>query len=139
MKWLSYLKVYCLLVQLDIQIRFVSFQKLFELFVKQYAISDEREEISEKEIDEINQWLQIIDNVCASYPFEAQCLHRSFLGYRIVRTRFRIPVDLVIGTRKFPFYAHAWLMLKNSNFNESPEFTSSLTIILHSGEGGNAV
>ncbi|WP_409344795.1 lasso peptide biosynthesis B2 protein [Paenibacillus sp. MBLB4367] len=91
--------------------------------------------ISPNNNQDVIKLLILIDKICTMYPFEAQCLHRSFLGYRYIRKQFGIPVDLVIGVRKFPFYAHAWLKLRDKNVNESDEFTRDLIVILSSSEG----
>lgn len=134
-KYVQSLYIYLNLIMFDIQLRVFGFENVFEKYVKYYQIKNRKESITSEEIDEVSRWMKMIDKACASYPFEAQCLHRSFLAYRFIRMKFFIPVELVIGVKKFPFHAHAWLKLKDKNFNESPEYTDGLIIILNSEEG----
>lgn len=134
MKTFQALRVFTALVCFHLQLRLFGFQRIFKTYIQKYEIQEERTSITEEETQQIEYWMALIDKTCISVPFEAQCMHRSFLAYRFVRSKFRVPVNLVIGVRKFPFYAHAWLMLKGQNFNEPPEFTDSLSIILDSGK-----
>lgn len=82
--------------------------------------------------DLASQWLWAIDIACRLVPWEARCLHRSFLGFRFLRERVGLPVEMVIGVQKFPFSAHAWLVLGPECINEDPQFVSRFTVILRS-------
>ncbi|QUG43127.1 lasso peptide biosynthesis B2 protein [Psychrobacillus sp. INOP01] len=82
----------------------------------------------------VSQMVDFIDRVCILYPKKAECLHRSFLGYKYLRTEFKLPVDLVIGVRKYPFSAHAWLTMFEENINDSNELTNQYSVILKSKE-----
>ncbi|PWV95959.1 transglutaminase superfamily protein [Paenibacillus cellulosilyticus] len=134
MRNIQALHVLTALISFHMQLRLFGFQRLFKTYIQKYEIREERTSITEDEIQQIEDWMALIDRTCTSVPFDAQCMHRSFLAYRFVRSRFRVPVNLVIGVRKFPFYAHAWLMLRGKNFNEPPDFTDTLSIILDSGK-----
>jgi len=78
----------------------------------------------------IEEHFAIMDIVCAWYPRKADCIHKSFLGYKIVRKKFSIPVEIVIGIKKFPFAAHAWLVYKNMNFLNDVADTEGFKIIM---------
>lgn len=130
--------IYLLLCILDIQLRILGFEKLFPAYIKLFPAS--KGVWKSKDVGtlqrEISSLINVIDKVCAAYHREAQCLHRSFLGYRLLRKKYGMPVDLVIGVRKFPFAAHAWLMLNDSNVNEPEEYTSNFIVILKSSQEG---
>lgn len=49
----------------------------------------------------------IVDRLCRWYS-RSECLHRAVVGYVALR-KAGLDVQLVIGVRKFPFAAHAWL------------------------------
>lgn len=127
----QFVQVVFALIRFQIELRIYGFQKLFPKYVERYPIfkhsGNER-----KHIDRMNRLLRTIDMACALVPFKAECLHRSFLGFRFVRTKYSIPVDLVIGVKKFPFSAHAWLVLNDKNINEEEEYTKQFIIILSS-------
>lgn len=131
----SFIKIYILLIHFDFSLRLNGFHKMFSIYADKYEITEERSKLHSPDYNEmswkINELLQLIDTACACYPFEAQCMHRTFLAYKLIRKRFGLPVQIVIGVRKFPFQAHAWLMLDEHNVNESYEFTENLKILLN--------
>lgn len=134
LRTIAFFRIYLALISFDLELRIFGFQKLFPKYVNRFHINTAtRSKIgSEQLVREIDELLSLIDKVCAGYPFKAQCLHRSFLGYRFVRSKYGIPVNLVIGVRKFPFSSHAWLMFRDKNLNELEEYTSQFKIILSS-------
>lgn len=56
---------------------------------------------------EVQNAYAVVDRICKWYP-PAECLHRSVIGYVVLR-RVGMDPTLIIGIRKFPFGAHAWL------------------------------
>lgn len=130
--------IYFLLVFFEFELRKKGFHKLYPRYVKAY--SKQAPLINEgnyhpNNVSKINSILILIDKACAMCPFKAECLHRSFIGFRLIRQKFRVPANLVIGVKKFPFSSHAWLMIGNENMNESFEYTSQFIIIMDSGKG----
>ncbi|MBB3111975.1 hypothetical protein FHS18_004043 [Paenibacillus phyllosphaerae] len=125
---------YCItaiyLVSFDINLKRLGFNDVFTIYKKKYADMNIKKVPFEDLYQQSSEYLKIIDRVCAVYPFEAKCMHRSFLAYRILRKKFSIPVSIVIGVKKFPFYSHAWVMLGDKNINESEEFTKQFKVIL---------
>ncbi|MGF7047627.1 hypothetical protein J2T13_002132 [Paenibacillus sp. DS2015] len=133
MSKLEFIKLYSSLFRIDLGLQVVGFEKLFKRHVKRYPLESPNvqkvKEIHQIE-EEINNLLMTIDYVCTVYPRTAQCMHRSFLGYQYLRKKYHLPVELVVGVRKMPFRAHAWLMLNGHNINEDSQYTDQFQIIL---------
>lgn len=137
MRALLFLRVYFSLIYFDLILRRNGFAKTFEIYVNRHAIRFTGTEYTYSvDRDKIIQLLETIDKACALFPLKAQCMHRSFLGFKYCRKLYGLPVELVIGVKKFPFYAHAWLRHQSHNLNEMEEVTNNLQIILSSREGG---
>lgn len=133
----QFLNVVITLLYIDIVLR----RKGFHFLFKQYTAAYRGSEIKKSNDDSMTgliRYLDLIDRACSWYPLEAQCLHRSFLGYKYIRTRLGIPVEIVIGVKKFPFYAHAWLILNGRNINEKEIVTRNLKVILSSKDVKNS-
>lgn len=138
MSKLEFIKLYISLIRIDLGLQIVGFERLFRKHVKRYSLPSanvQKLKITDQVAEEINKLLMTIDYVCTVYPRSAQCMHRSFLGYQYLRKKFHLPVELVVGVRKMPFTAHAWLMLNGNNMNEDTQYTDQFQIIL-STEGG---
>jgi transglutaminase superfamily protein len=58
-----------------------------------------------------------MDMVCIWYPKQVLCLQRSAATACLLR-KYGLPAQLVIGTQKLPFKAHAWVELENSVVND---------------------
>jgi len=135
---LKLIKIFFAITILEIQLKRYGFSKVFPKYVSKFKCDpSKRNKLSPETINQkISSLLIQIDTVCTLVPFEAQCLHRSFLGYEFIRKELGIPVDLVVGVRKFPFMAHAWLKVNDNNLNESPEYTAEFIPILNTKEEG---
>ena len=123
-----------LLVLFDLELS----RKGFNCTLKKYSerfrgIILKKEIINEKEIKEIEDYLEVMDIVCAWYPRKADCIHKSFLGYRLIRKKYHLPVEIVIGVRKYPFAAHAWLQCNEVNFIDDKDETEGFKIIMGTG------
>lgn len=126
-----------LLILFDIELTLKGFNKTFKNYVSRYYKIKKinwYELVNEKSVSEIEHLFWLLDVVCAWYPRKADCIHKTFLGYRIIRKKYGIPVDMVIGVRKYPFEAHAWLQCNNNNFFNDAEETSKYKIILRSND-----
>ncbi|WP_181155509.1 MULTISPECIES: lasso peptide biosynthesis B2 protein [unclassified Paenibacillus] len=138
MSKLELAKLYISLVRIDLSLQVVGFETLLQRYMRLYSLDSVNvQKVKETNYikEEINKMLVTIDYVCTVYPRSAQCMHRSFLGYQYLRKKFYLPVELVVGVRKMPFGAHAWLMLNGQNINEDSQYTDQFQIIL-STEGG---
>jgi hypothetical protein len=131
---LRFARAYMALLALSLSLKREGFHQIFPRYVQAYALPDEVLPAPGWEKSAI-QWLKAIDDACRCVPWDARCLHRSFLGYRYLRQETRLPVELVIGVQKFPFFAHAWLVYRGVTINESRDFVSGLAVILRSGGG----
>lgn len=130
-RYFQFVQIVFALIRFQIELRIYGFQKVFPKYVERYPISKHSEN-ERNHIDGMNHLLRTIDIACALVPFKAECLHRSFLGFRFVRSKYSIPVDLVIGVKKFPFSSHAWLVLNDININEEESYTQQFIVILSS-------
>ncbi|WP_239645248.1 lasso peptide biosynthesis B2 protein [Paenibacillus polymyxa] len=121
----------------DLKLRRKGFNKIFIEYSKKYSFYKEinlKEAELKDKIDRINLEFDILDIVCAWYPRKADCIHKTFLGYRRLRKKYGIEVDMVVGVRKFPLEAHAWLIRKNHNILDSEFETNKYKIVLSSLE-----
>lgn len=135
---LMFLRIYICLIFFDIELKQRGFQYMFPQYIKKYPAIGFKKVIKLDHLisSKVNKLLYLIDTACAFYPTRAECLHRSFIAFRFLRQNFGIPVELVIGVKKFPFSAHAWLLYNGVNINESEEYTSQFNIILRSEKEG---
>jgi hypothetical protein len=61
-----------------------------------------------------------VDSAARLYLKRAWCLQRSVVAACLLRSR-GIPAELVIGVRKMPFLAHAWVELDGVVLNDRAE------------------
>lgn len=59
-----------------------------------------------------------VNYACIWYPKRAYCLQRSFAMTYLLR-RAGLPAQLVIGAKKLPFKAHAWVEVDGVPINET--------------------
>lgn len=69
-----------------------------------------------------------VDLACIWYWKEALCLQRSAATTCLLR-RYGIPAQLVIGTQKLPFKAHAWVEVDGRVVNDKP-YTPEMYLVL---------
>jgi len=61
-----------------------------------------------------------LNNACVWYPRRAECLQRSAVLTCLLR-RYGLPAQMVIGTQKLPFRAHAWVELDSRVVNDKQD------------------
>ncbi|MNK70821.1 hypothetical protein D3C87_902570 [compost metagenome] len=111
-----------LLILFDIDLSRNGFNETFNKYKRRYSVikknmlKSDVEELLRKKQDQISKIFYILDVVCAWYPRKAECIHKTLLGYRILRVKLGVPVEMVIGVKKFPLGAHAWLQIHNRCF-----------------------
>jgi hypothetical protein len=133
-KIIDIIYLYLELIKLDILLRLYGFTKVFDSYVKKYGILGTNTAF-EADIDlrsEVGKLLILIQVVSTFYPFGAKCMHRSLLGYKVIRKRYKVPIDVVVGISKFPFGAHAWLVYETYNLTDDYISTNRYQVILHS-------
>ncbi len=80
---------------------------------------------SERRIESI---CQAVDRAASLYFKRAWCLQRSATAACLLRLR-GVPAELVIGVRKMPFYAHAWVEVDGRVVNDSPVVQSRYRVM----------
>ncbi len=133
-KTFSFIYIFFTLIKLDILLRLNGFTKMFDLYVKRYGMLG-TDNTFEDNMDlriQVGKLLVLIQLVSTFYPFGAKCIHRSLLGYRIVREKYKVPINIVIGISKFPFGAHAWLKYDRYNLTDDYISTNRYQVILDS-------
>ncbi|MNW43071.1 hypothetical protein D3C74_202600 [compost metagenome] len=117
----------------DLELQRKGFSKIFQDHIRKSNINFSLgRELDKKVSMEISIFFQMLDIVCAWYPRKADCIHKTFIGYKLLRRKYKIPVDMVVGVRKFPFEAHAWLKLGDVNFFKDEVDTDKYKIVLRS-------
>jgi hypothetical protein len=101
-----------------------------KIYEKKYGSISPRNNSKNK--DDIKKFLSTIDKVCFMFWGNAECLHRSLVGFKILR-QMGIEVNLVVGVKKFPFSSHAWLELNDRIINDSEDMKAIYTEILRIG------
>ena len=61
-----------------------------------------------------------LNNACVWYPRRAECLQRSAVLTCLMRA-YGLPAEMVIGTQKLPFRAHAWVELNGRVVNDKQD------------------
>lgn len=80
----------------------------------------------------ITEILSLIDKVCFLFWGDAECLHRSLLGYKLLRQN-GVDVELIVGVTKFPFHSHAWLEYNRKIINDTKEIQKKYHEVLRVG------
>lgn len=130
-----YSKLLILVIKVDYLLLTKGFNKTFQIFSTKYFSSKTAivDEISSKKAEEILHLFSTLDIVCAWYPRKADCIHKTLIGYQLIRQIYELPVEMVVGIRKFPFEAHAWLIHNGMDLFET-EATSQYKIIYYSSK-----
>ncbi|MDA8019529.1 MAG: lasso peptide biosynthesis B2 protein [Thermoanaerobaculia bacterium] len=69
-----------------------------------------------------------VDRASTLYFKRAWCLQRSAAAVCLMRLR-GLPADLVIGVRRLPFYAHAWVEIEGVVVNDHPVVQTRFTVL----------
>jgi transglutaminase superfamily protein len=69
-----------------------------------------------------------VDLACIWYPKRALCLQRSAATTCLLRS-YGVPAQMVIGTQKLPFKAHAWVEVDEQVVNDKP-YTREMYAVL---------
>ncbi len=128
-KVIKFICLYARLTIFDIRLHRVGFNELFYKYSQSYPVELESP-ISGYDSRKIDEDFRMLDIVCTWYPRKADCIHKTFLGYMILRRKYNIKVNMVVGVRKFPFEAHAWL--KKDSYDFFQEDTDKYKVILNS-------
>ena len=69
-----------------------------------------------------------VDRAAAFYFKRAWCLQRSAAASCLLRLH-SVPATFVIGVKKIPFYAHAWVEVKGEVVNDHPGVLMRYTVL----------
>jgi Transglutaminase-like superfamily len=111
MKFLPLFQSFCLLIQLDLIMRFRSLESIHSMVRRQAVISKTR-----MTPDEI---CQAISLACALYTKPVLCLQRSAVAVLLLR-RYGWKSEMVIGAQLLPFRSHAWVEVDGRVINDKP-------------------
>ena len=70
--------------------------------------------------DAIDRIVVAVNHACVWYPKRSLCLQRSAVLTCMLR-RYGFPAEMVIGTQRLPFKAHAWVELNGRVVNDKPD------------------
>lgn len=128
------------IIELQIQLKFKNVSKIFDEYVKEarkYPYNDfHNMEIKKKSnTDSMAKMILIkVEDISAMCPFNAKCIHKSFVAFKLLRKYTNLPVNLVIGISNFPFQAHAWIKYKEFNLVDDYLETDKYKVILDSNQ-----
>lgn len=108
---LNTLAAFCGLAAVNLLLKTVGFRSLYYM-VKDWPAS----EVSAFP-DAQQEVLDAVDKATTWYPKQAMCLQRSSVTTCLLRLR-GVPAQMVIGCRKIPFKAHAWVELEGQVVND---------------------
>ena len=99
------------IASVNLLLRILGFQTLCET-VKSWPIRD-REAI----LDARQQVCEAVKRAASWYPRQSMCLQRSVVATCMLR-QSGVAADLMIGCRKIPFGAHAWVEIAGEVAND---------------------
>ena len=76
----------------------------------------------------VDRTREAVDRAASWYFKRAWCLQRSAVMMLLLRAR-GISAELVIGARKMPFYAHAWVELDGTVISDGPEVKDQFMVL----------
>lgn len=113
---------YALLVCMDLLLRLRGFERFHETM--------RRWPVRARRASDVNVagLCAAVDSAAGYYFKRAWCLQRSAATVALLRGR-GLPAQLVIGVRRLPFMAHAWVELDGRIVNDDPRLRRTLEVI----------
>ena len=112
------------LVFIDIVLKIIGFRTFYNVMKRWPTLRRRPQDHSQ-----IWRICSAVDRAANFYFKHAWCLQRSAVGVCLLRLR-GFPAELVIGARKTPFYAHAWVEMNGKVLNDDEETIRSLFAVL---------
>lgn len=103
-----------ILVGMDVLMRIFGFRRFHHL-VKSFP----RIGRDHQDAEAIEHLCTAVDRAAAYYFKRAWCLQRSATATCLLRLR-GVEAEMVIGVKKIPFYAHAWVEVEGRVVNDHP-------------------
>ncbi len=89
--------------------------------VQKYPIRDKHKPKNAVAAEDVRDKIcRTLNNACVFYPRRAECLQRSAVLTCLLR-RYGLSAQMVIGTQKLPFRAHAWVELDGRVVNDKQD------------------
>jgi hypothetical protein len=114
-----------ILVLADLALQLLGFHRFYRL-VEGWPVLGSVPEVSRG--DRARQTLTAVDRARTYYFRHARCLQRAVAAVCFLRMR-GVRGELVIGVRKIPFQAHAWMELDGEIVNDDPALLSKYQVI----------
>jgi hypothetical protein len=116
------IKAYSFLVLFDLYLQRGSFEALY-CKIRDFPVAQNK-----SESDAIETLCSAVDMACIWYPKEVLCLQRSAATTCLLR-KSGIPARMIIGARRMPFKAHAWVEVNGNVVNDKP-YTPEMYVVL---------
>ena len=107
------LRAFSLLVVVDFYLQRAGFETLYRK-LRSYPVAQKT--IAPGGVETLSS---AVDAACIWYPKEVLCLQRSAATACLLR-KFGIPAQMIIGVRRMPFKAHAWVEVNSKVVNDKP-------------------
>jgi hypothetical protein len=91
--------------------------------VRQEAVADRKPDPGD-----IERICQAVAMACIWYPKQGFCLQRSATATKLLR-RYGIPAQMVIGAKRVPLRAHAWVEVEGRVANDKPEVRTDYLVM----------
>jgi len=116
------IKAYSLLVLFDLYLKRGSFEAFYRK-IRDFPVAQNK-----SKSDAIETLCSAVDMACIWYPKEVLCLQRSAATVCLLR-KSGIPARMIIGARRMPFKAHAWVEVNGKVVNDKP-YTPEMYAVL---------
>jgi hypothetical protein len=68
-----------------------------------------------------------VNYACSWYPKQSLCLQRAFVTTYLLR-KHGVPAQMILGSQKLPFKAHAWVEVNGRAINERSDVQATYAV-----------
>jgi hypothetical protein len=116
------LLAYLGLITIDVALRLFGFARMYRLLRWRQA------RVRPHDLGRVRGLARAVDRAAAFYFKRAWCLERSFVTVLLMRLR-GWPAQLVLGAKRMPFGAHAWVELNRIVVNDDPKHCMGYSVL----------
>jgi Transglutaminase-like superfamily len=91
--------------------------------IRQTSVADRKPEHGD-----VERICRAVSIACIWYPKQVFCLQRSAAATKLLR-RHGIPAEMVIGAKRLPLRAHAWVEVEGRVVNDKPEVQTDYLVM----------